>query len=347
MSTQSSPQQTPLDDTLLYETYPGFTSTSKSVHPDLDHTASRRAQFVEENQWASGPHNAPLDYGFETESLQIPARDGTCIDARFYNPIETTKDTRLPLLFIVHGGGWVQGTYITEERWILKPLALTLSTASSKSPARPRPRFRAISIHYRLAPEHPYPTPLNDSWNALSWIAAPAQTARFGIDPQRILVAGSSAGGNIAAALSQLAHDSSPPIPLCGVFLNVPALCHPDHFPKYRYRWESFDTYASPMRVVWQLYLAGDASQGCQPTASPFLGVLEDLPPHFVAIAGSCPLRDEGMAYVRRLREAGVKVEERVYEDSGHTFAEDYAHPKTSQFWADMGACLGPLLNEK
>ncbi len=129
------------------------------------------------------------------EDLQIPARDGTALAARLYAP---SSDAGLPLLLYLHGGGFTIGSIDTHDV-LCRELARLAGCM-------------VVSLGYRLAPEHRFPTASDDAWDALVWLAA--QAHQLGADPARLAVGGDSAGGTLAAVTAILARDAGLPLAL-------------------------------------------------------------------------------------------------------------------------------------
>ncbi len=212
------------------------------------------------------------------------------VRARLYHPAPGTAQ---PLLFFMHGGGWVFGTIETHD-----PLCRALASAAEVA---------VLSLEYPLSPEHRYPVALDTMRAALA--AAIDQAGTLGIDPLRIAIGGDSAGGNLSAAVALLAAqrggpkinyqiliypvtDSALDTPSCREFAAGPFLTRP------------------AMQWFWDHYLP-DATKRGEPTASPLRApreLLAKLPPAFVLTAELDPLRDEGELYARRLIDAGVTV---------------------------------------
>ena len=245
-----------------------------------------------ESAWAA---EHPLDrYGYFAHEEHVPSRNGGSIKVKVYRPLKP-KSNVLPMLFITHGGGFFQGSYTTAEIAFLRPIWRNFD-------------FVMISVDYRFAPEHPFPVPLEDSWDALQW--ATNNNPRLGCDASQVFLAGSSAGANLAAGLSIMAREAK--LPIAGVCLIIPVLCHPDHTPSDRYEFSSYEQCegtllsSSEMREVWKLYLK-DQGEGSDPLASPLLADLRGLPPHLLYVAGQDPCRDEGIAYSQKLTEKGVR----------------------------------------
>ena len=172
-------------------------------------------------------------------------------------------------------------------------------------------------MEYRLAPEFKYPTPVDDSYAGLQWVAA--NGSRLGLDPARIAVGGDSAGGNLAAVMALLARDRRGPR-LALQLLIYPVTNYDFGTPSYRENATGYLLTTEDMRWFWRQYLVRE-EQGREPNASPLLAKsLADLPPALVITAGCDPLRDEGLAYAKRLREAGVSVTMTQYPGMFHGF---------------------------
>lgn len=227
--------------------------------------------------------------------------DGARIPIRIYTPDGAAPH---PALVYFHGGGWVIGNIETHDQ-ICRKLAN-------------RGGCIVVSVEYRVAPEHKYPTPGEDAYAATAWVAAHA--ADLGIDPSRIAVGGDSAGGNLAAAVTLMARDRG------GPGLMFQALIYPvTHFnfdtPSYSENAEGYFLTQRLMRWFWGHYLANDAD-GAQPYASPLAADVSRLPPALIITAEFDPLRDEGASYAERLREAGVPVAYTCYTGTIHGFVQ-------------------------
>lgn len=162
----------------------------------------------------------PPDYsGIKKSTIKIPVRDGSEIPALLYQP-ETAPAKGSPLVVLYHGGGFCVGVPEMEE-----PVALHAVQSSGAV---------VLSIDYRMAPEHPFPVPTQDSWDALKWAASNASS--LGADASKgFIIGGTSAGANITCVLSHQARDEGLTTPLTGVWLNVPLVAQQDVFPeKYR-----------------------------------------------------------------------------------------------------------------
>ncbi len=235
--------------------------------------------------------------------LPLPGRD---IAARLYLPEGAGEagDEPPPLVVFYHGGGWVIGTLDTHDA--------TCRQLARESGAA------VLSVGYRLAPEHPFPTPLDDCYDALVWAAAHGEM--LGVDATRLAVAGDSAGGNLAAAVAIRARDEGGPA-LRHQALAYPVTCNSLGHASYAENGDgSYFLSTDAMRWFWQHYLGSDTADHV-PLAS-VLGTpdLAGLPSATVITAEHDPLRDEGMAYAARLGEAGVKVDSTVAPGMIHGF---------------------------
>jgi acetyl esterase len=202
-----------------------------------------------------------------------------------------------------HGGGWVQGDLETHHG-----LCARLARHGE---------VLVVAFDYRLAPEHKFPAAVEDCLAAYRWLRMHA--AELGADPGRVAVAGDSAGGNLAAVVSQLAAGGAAPVPTCQVLI-YPAVDFSLDTDSHR---ELADGHIIPRdRIVWytEQYLRTEADRAdlrASPLRAPSLA---GQPPALVVTAGFDPLRDEGRAYAARLREAGVDAVDREYPGQIHAF---------------------------
>ncbi len=174
-----------------------------------------------------------------------------------------------------------------------------------------------VSVDYRLAPEHPFPAPVDDAFAALTWVHDHA--ADFGGDPTRIAVAGDSAGGNLAAVVAQLARDAGGP-DLCFQLLIYPVTDHEFDSASMDDNAEGYFLTRDAMRWFYSHYL-NDPDEGADPRVSPIRASdLAGLPPAYVITAEFDPLRDQGIAYAEAMRDAGTVVAAKTYAGMFHGF---------------------------
>ncbi|MBI2725869.1 MAG: alpha/beta hydrolase [Polaromonas sp.] len=225
-----------------------------------------------------------------------------------------------PVMVFLHGGGWVVGSVETHD-----PFCRLLSEAAG---------IVMLSIDYRLAPEHPCPAALDDAATALRWAASHA--GEWGGDPTRLALGGDSAGANLAAVTANHAHTIDIPS-LCALMLLYPVTDHPlGNHPSYTENASGFGLDAGLMRWFWQQYAPSFNPRDARLSPLRSLTVV-GLPPTLVATAEYDVLRDEGIAYAAKLREAGVTVTHMHAPDMHHNFP---VHPGTVARFPQCDAAL-------
>ncbi|MBA2365447.1 MAG: alpha/beta hydrolase [Actinobacteria bacterium] len=234
------------------------------------------------------------------EDVTIPGPGGP-LEARIYRSGAGAVEAP-PLLLYLHGGGWVMGG--------IDPVDSPLRALANRSGAV------ICSLAYRLAPETPFPGPLEDALVALSWLAGEAPG--LGADGERIVVGGDSAGGNLAAAAALSARQGRGPRP-AGQILIYPVMDFDFDTASYREHAEGFGLTRESMRWYWDCYASTEARS--DPLAAPLQAAdLAGLPPALVISAEHDVLRDEAEAYARRLEAAGVPVTLSRYDGMVHGF---------------------------
>ncbi len=208
----------------------------------------------------------------------------------------------LPCIYWVHGGGYMFGSALMDDprinRWVEELDCVV------------------VSVEYRLAPEHPYPAPLEDCYAGLFWTYSHADD--LGIDRNRIVVAGASAGGGLAAALALVARDRGK-VPIAYQLLIYPMIDDRNVTVSSNFAAPIWSRDAN--RLGWRAYLGGDGGDDIPYYAAPARATdLRGLPPSFIAVGTVDVFRDEDIDYARRLLEAGVPTELHVYEGAPHGF---------------------------
>lgn len=236
----------------------------------------------------------------EVRDLTLDTAAGP-VRARLYHP---APGTALPLLFFMHGGGWVFGTIDTHD-----PLCRALASAAE---------IAVLSLDYPLSPEHRYPVALDAMRAALA--AAVDQAGALGIDPARIAVGGDSAGGNLSAALCLSARDAGGPA-IAHQLLLYPVIDNDFSRASHSENASGYLLSSAMMQWFWTQYL-GDADQAPEALAAPIRAAsLAGLPSATVITAEYDPLRDEGNAYAARLAAEGVEVTHSQMPGVIHGFA--------------------------
>ena len=252
--------------------------------------ADLRAQYVRQcrEQWGE------LD---EVESVEDADADG--VPLRIYRPAGI-EGPAMALVYY-HGGGWVTGSIETHD-----------------GPARAlakRTGIVVVSVDYRLAPEHPFPAPVDDAWAAMQWVVAHADDLK--LDADRIGVGGDSAGGTLAAVVAARARHHA--VPCAMQLLLYPVTNHAFDTPSYSLFSEGYGLTRDGMRWYWDQYLGG--ADGEQPDASPAqIDDLRRLPRAIVVTAEADVLRDEAESYAQRLFLSTVETEGYRYDGMIHGF---------------------------
>ena len=249
--------------------------------------------------------------------VEIPSPAGK-IPARLYQP---EPETGLPLFVFIHGGGWVLGSLVTADamaRFICK-----------------RAHCVVLSVGYRLAPEAVFHAAVDDSFAAVSW--AVEHAAELNGDPRRVLVGGDSAGGNLSAAVAQMAVQRGAPKIVGQVLLYASLNLASLDTPSYN-AFGNGEYYLPKRDVEWFIrhYLPNPLDR-LSPMASPLLAQdLHGLAPALIVTAEFDVLRDEGEAYAKRLEEAGVPMKLIRCNGMAHGFLGTIGLLKRAEIYFDQ-----------
>lgn len=240
-----------------------------------------------------------------TTDREVETPDGL-VPIRIYRPTNdegtTAPDTERPTTVYFHGGGFVVGSLETHDA-LCRAIADTWEMV-------------VVAVHYRRAPEHPFPAAVHDGYAVTEWARANADDLG-GSD--EVVVAGDSAGGTLAAVVSLLARDRDEPT-IDHQVLFYPAISADDDWPSVADPETGLLFSAADMAWFGEQYLA-DPLHAANPYAFPLEACSHaDLPPATVVTAGFDPLRDEGRAYAEALAASGVPVTHRNYDDMIHGF---------------------------
>jgi len=267
---------------------------------DMTDIPGTRLKFTE---WMAGLPAAAVE-GVSVEEHRAPGPSGSpTVTILLYRP--DGHPGVLPAVLWIHGGGYVLGQARDDDA-LARGLARNVKCV-------------VASVDYRLAPEHPFPAPLEDCYAALRWLWGNA--ARLAVDPSRIAVAGASAGGGLAAGLALLARDRG----------EVPVRFQVPIYPMIDDRGLTFSSRAITDPLVWnarsnmlgwKAYLGQEpGGEGVSPYAAAARAAdLAGLPPAFIPVGDLDLFLDENVEYAQRLMRAGVPTELHVYAGAYHGF---------------------------
>lgn len=277
----------------------------EGVRPGLTPRDIQAARQALAPEVAAGP-DPTMDGAFAVEDRTVPGPEGAPgVSLLVCRPTTSPDGAARPVLYYTHGGGLVAGN---------NRLGVDTALAWAKELGAV-----VVSVEYRLAPEHPHPAPVEDVHTGLRWTAEHA--GEFGGDPERIVVAGASAGGGLTAALALLLRDRGGPRPL-GQMLMSPMLDDRNDTPSAHQMagvglWDR-----TANETAWTALL-GDRSggPGVSPYAAPARAAdLSGLPPAFLDVGSAETFRDEVVAYASRVWRAGGVAELHVWPGGFHGF---------------------------
>ena len=270
-------------------------------------------------EMGSGMLDIPGHKLARVEELSIPTRDGATIAARLYAPAQE----RLPVLLYFHGGGFTIGSVATHDALCRHLSHLT--------------RCAVVSVDYRLAPEHKFPTAADDAWDALQWLAREAPA--LGLDGTRIAVGGDSAGGTLAIVCAIEARDAG--LPLALQLLFYPGCAAHQDTPSHKTYAEGFVIGEEQISYFFNHYVNSPADREDWRFAPLLAPDVEGLAPAWIGLAECDPLVDEGVLYADKLRAAGVMVDLEIYRGVVHEFIKmGRAIPEALQAHTDAARAL-------
>jgi acetyl esterase len=274
-------------------------SAERSAGPALSSVGVEGARrLYRESRLALAPPPVAVQ---ETRDFSFPGPAGA-ISARYYRPLGTKPAETLPAVVYFHGGGWTCGDLDTHDS-VCRGIAAHSHCA-------------VVAIDYRMGPEHRFPAAVEDALAALQWVAANAGS--FAVDPARLVVAGESAGGNLAAVAALALRDSGPRLAM--QVLVYPVTDQAADTDSLRRFAQGYSLTRELLRWYQGNYLR-DERDRADWRASPLRAKDHSrLPPAYIVTAGFDPLRDEGKAYAERLVQAGVEVTYECFEGQIHGF---------------------------
>src|SRR3984885_1716330 len=295
--------------------------------PDFANVAAVR-QWLKSLSDQAPPLDGALSSGIGITERQIPGpANAPPLRIRIYRPADSGP---APVLLYFHSGSFLMGGLDTDHVSCLNYARMA--------------QTMIISVDYRLAPEHKFPAGVEDAYAATKWVAANASS--IGVDPARIVVAGDSAGGNLAAVVCQQAKTGGPKIALQVLFCPVV-----DIGAENQSRLDFAEGYflERPLMIWAGTHYLFSGVDIMDPRLSPLRAAdLSGLPPAHIHTAGYDPLRDEAKDYADSLEGAGVKVRYTCHEHMIHHFyAMAGAIPYAKTHWKRRGARTRPLSRGK
>ena len=286
-------------------------NTVRAAHPEiaalLDELAAANRPSSRTLPLPDGRANFTAQFGPVTDRPEVGAVEdrmipvpGRLVPVRVYRP--AGGPARPGVSVFLHGGGWVFGDLESHD-------------GVCRSITR-RSGITTVAVHYRRAPEHPFPAGLEDAVGVVRWLAG--HGAEIGVTAAPLAIVGDSSGGNLAAATALVLRDEG------GSPVTFQALLYPATDPAMStesYRENADDPFLSRDEMVWYWSQYGGGTAPADPRAALSAETdLRGLPPTYLLVAGLDPLRDEGLAFAAALRRSGVPVRCREYADMPHGF---------------------------
>jgi acetyl esterase/lipase len=272
----------------------------------------------------------PAIEGVTSEDQLVPSAGGDpAVRVRVYRP--NAQANKLPALYWIHGGGYVMGDIEQDDR-LMRQLVRRIGCV-------------AVSVDYRVAPENPFPAPVEDCYAGLKWLFRHADELR--VEPSRIAIAGASGGGGLAAGLALLARDRGE-VRIAFQMLIYPMIDDRNVTPSSHAITDPRMWNRESNRLAWKAYLG---REGGGVDVSPYAaaaraGSLANLPPAYIPVGALDLFVDENIEYAQRLIQAGVPTELHVYPGAFHGF--DLFAPSATvskQFKADRDNALRRALH--
>ena len=272
----------------------------------------------------------PAVEGVTSQDQLVPGSQGDpAVRVRIYRPDD--QHNKLPALFWIHGGGYVMGDIEQDDR-LMKQLVRRIGCV-------------AVSVDYRLPPEHPFPAPVEDCYAGLKWLFA--QSDEIGVQKTHIAIGGASAGGGLTAGLALLVRDRQE-MEVAFQLLIYPMIDDRNVTPASYAITDLRVWNRESNRLGWNAYLGRDDGGG---DVSPYAAAsratdLTNLPPAYISVGTLDLFVDENIEYAQRLIQAGVATELHVYPGAFHGFDLFAPSAKVSkQFKADRDNALKRALH--
>jgi acetyl esterase/lipase len=269
--------------------------------------------------------------GVNSQDQLVPGPQGDpAVRVRVYRPFD--QPSKLPALYWIHGGGYVMGDIEQDDR-LMKQMVKRIGCV-------------AASVDYRLAPEHPFPAPVEDCYAGLKWLFTHAD--ELGVEPSRIAIGGPSGGGGLTAGLALLVRDRRE-VPVAFQLLIYPMIDDRNVTPASHAITDPRVWNRESNRLGWKAYLGRD---GGGADVSPYAAAsratdLTNLPPTYISVGTLDLFVDEDIEYAQRLIQAGVPTEVHVYPGAFHGFDLFVPSARVSkQFKADRDNALKRALHD-
>ena len=269
--------------------------------------------------------------GVTSKDEFVPGAQGDpAVRVRVYRP--TDQPGKLPALDWIHGGGYVMGDIEQDDR-LMKQMVKRIGCVT-------------VSVDYRLAPEHPFPAPVEDCYAGLKWLFR--HTGELGVEPSRIAIGGASGGGGLAAGLALLTRDRGE-VQVAFQLLIYPMIDDRNVTPASHAITDPRMWNRQSNHLGWKAYLGRD---GGGADVSPYAAAaratdLTNLPPAYIPVGALDLFVDENIQYAQRLIQAGVPTELHVYPGAFHGF--DIFAPSATvskQFKAERDSALRRALHD-
>lgn len=290
---------------------------ARARQPPLDALTPEAAKAAYEK--GAGVLELPKPALERVEDFAVPARDGAALSARLYAPSQAA----LPVLLYFHGGGFTVGSIATHDT-LCRVLASQAGCA-------------VVSLDYRLAPAHRFPTAVNDAWDAVQFLHREGAD-RLSLDTGRLALGGDSAGGTLAAVCAILARDAGLPVALQMLF--YPGTSARQDTESYRRFADGPVLTAALARWFFSHYI-DEADREDWRFAPLHAEEVEGVAPAWIGLAECDPAVDDGVAYADKLRLAGVPVDLEIYRGVVHEFLKmGRAIPEARTAQADAARAL-------
>lgn len=266
-------------------------------HNQIPSLATMTAEKAREMRAKYPPIHVPSGKLASIENKGITARDGFSVPVRIYTPM---GEGPFPVIVYYHGGGWVLND--------LNTCHVSCSLLAEKAQAI------VVSVEYRLAPEYKFPVPLFDAYDAFLAVKKGLEGLQAN---GQVYVAGDSAGGNLATVVTQLAKEEG--ITIDGQILLYPVTDLSYDSSSYQTYKEGYGLDQAVMRWFGDYYIRS-TEDAKNPLIAPIHAELAGLPRAFVLVAENDVLRDEGLAYAKKLEQSGVRVKQSIASGLVHSF---------------------------